>query len=292
MRIAIESTHGSPHSAFKGPALVLVFLMLAFIPPATSRAGESEVVNLVREGQKLFAADDLSGAEVKCREALRINARYFPAYNLLGGIYSVQPGKEKNGVMYFSKSLEVNPSQATIYVKLAFLHNKHAEFDESIAVLNRGLARYKDDYYINYNLGLIYMLEKNDPEKALEYLRVSERREMVDTKLIYVEGVAYMFRKDTAKALEMVTRLRKGGDEYLAAHLEDMIRRTGRGETVNPIEVARVFNRQSGTRVVGGAQEEVYPAKKRSEEAPKPEPARVKARITARGTPMKAPVTK
>ncbi len=235
--------------------LSAIFLLFLLILPqertwASDSADGAKTVALVREAQSFFMQKQFYDAEAKCKDALYINPRYFPAYNLLGNIFSLQKGKETQAINYFKRSLEIYPHQKTVYTRLSFLYNREGNYAESANVLEAGLARYPDDYSMNFNLGLAYLVGMNNPQKAMPYLEKAKKLDSRDVRIFYLEGVAKMMTGHVPEALDDVTEMRRRNEPYLAAHLEDMIRREGMGGKINPLEVASVFSRRANTKVV------------------------------------------
>lgn len=84
------------------------------------------------------------------------------------GIIYVKQNKLKKASEHFIKALEVNEKLIQVRNHLAVIYRKQGKFTEAKNMLDAAIAT--DPYYANayYNLGILYELYLQVPEKALE----------------------------------------------------------------------------------------------------------------------------
>jgi len=84
------------------------------------------------------------------------------------GIIYVKRNKLKKASEYFVKALKINEKLTQVRNHLAVIYRKQGKFTEAKSMLDAAIAT--DPYYANayYNLGILYELYLQVPEKALE----------------------------------------------------------------------------------------------------------------------------
>jgi tetratricopeptide (TPR) repeat protein len=163
-------------------------------------------------------------AEAKCLRLLERDPLSFSANILMGGILGSIPGREDEALAYYEKALEINGNHPGIYGEMSSLYNRLGLEDESVNILNAGVERFPDDVSLNYALGLVYLMQKQDPYTATPFFKRALEKQPENTKLIYITGLSEIMRKDVPAALGNITRLRESGADDLAAKLEELIR--------------------------------------------------------------------
>jgi len=180
--------------------------------------------NYLRAAQESFQQGNFDDAEEKCLKAVKTNPRLFPAYNLLGAIYSAKTGEEEKAIAYFRTSLAIAKKQPQLYNQIAALYNRMNMMDEAVTVLEEGLRFSPGDFGLNYNLGVLYLIDKHDADGAVEFFTTALKEQPDNERLLYITGFAHVLAGEKAQALGYITRLRDLKNEYLAVKLEDSMR--------------------------------------------------------------------
>ncbi|MDD4957075.1 MAG: tetratricopeptide repeat protein [Candidatus Omnitrophica bacterium] len=211
-------------------ALIAAGLLLVAMCP-TPQA--EDIAALLKKTQIAVETEDMDEAERLCQEILSINSNVYPAYNILGFIYASREGEQQRAISYLERSLNIVKEQPMVYTQIASLYNQMGDLDTAIEYMEKGLEMDPGDYQLNYNLGLMYFLEKHDPYKASECFIAAGKKEPKDERLLYITGFNFVVMGDKAKALEYVTRLRNIKSEYLASRLEASMREKEEGNTLD-----------------------------------------------------------
>lgn len=199
---------------------------------------------LIKEAQRLYDQGSYQEAEDLCKQALSSNAHFYPAYNLLGFMYARNEGKEEEAIRYFLKSLEIKKNQIANYTNISSLYNRLGRIEDSLPYLEEGLQHEPDNFQLNYNAGLVYLLFKQDPEHAIPFLKKALKQGVDNDRLLYLTGTAYLLTKKKVVALEFVTELRRVGNDFLAWELENAIRRAEEGKTIAMDEIIKNYSSQ------------------------------------------------
>lgn len=210
--------------------LKVSYMTLSFFLAALSFTGFSEaqsprqqVVELLRETEKMIERGEYASARQNCEDVLAISGELFPAYNYLGRI-ELELENDEEAISYFRKSLEIQPEQPALYQRLHVLYRDNDMMEKAIDVLKEGIEFFPKDFTLNYALALMFLVERHDSEKALEYFKQAESSGEGDANFKYVMGFCLVQTGRKEEALEQVTELRQEKHEVLARRLEDLIR--------------------------------------------------------------------
>lgn len=192
----------------------------------------SDTISLFKKANSFFEHNDYANAERLSREIIKINNKFFYAYNLLGEIY-YQKGKFDDALFYFKKSIDIYPSQPQIYNIIGVIYNKLSQFDEALTYYERGLKYDDDNFELNYNLGIVYLINKRDPYKAIEHFDKAQKIQPMNSKLLYINGISHLIVGKPEMTLDAITKLRANDNEYLASQLEEAIRQYSQNRNVD-----------------------------------------------------------
>ena len=192
-----------------------------------------DVYKLLKEAGEFFERGFYKEAEQNCKAALSVNPRLFYAYNILGAIYAKKRGGERQAILYFEKSLSVSVRQPDIYNEIAALYNRTGETDKAISCLEAGQKHISNNFRLNYNLGLMYLINKHDPETAAGFFSNARKQKPDNARVLFITGFSHVLAGDKAQALEYVTGLRALRNENLAAQLEAVMREKEQGKEID-----------------------------------------------------------
>jgi tetratricopeptide (TPR) repeat protein len=210
----------------------------------------------IQQAYELFNQGNYDEAETLCNEFLYTNKDVYQAYNLLGAINEARPGAEQMAIINYKKSISLYPNQLNIYQRLGHLYNVLGDTEHSMHYCKEGLKIYPDDFSLNYNLGVLYLMRQNKPFEAVKYLEAAKKHRPKDENLLYITGIASVIIGDKAQALGYITELRALNNQSLASKMEDMMRSMEEGRGVDMPLVAQEY---SGAGQDKQALQEQYP---------------------------------
>ncbi len=73
------------------------------------------------------------------------------------------------------KLLIINPDSIVALNSLAGIYFSFGSSEKALSYLTRALELAPNDPVVNYNIGIIYLIESVDPEKALPYLKKAKK---------------------------------------------------------------------------------------------------------------------
>ena len=225
--------------------IVLIGITVAILLYETALfTDDLSLYEIMRETQDLYSAGEYAQAEENCKRALEDSPDFYHAYNILGSIYAQQNGMEQDAIDYFAKSAEINPRQAEVLNHIGSLYNKIGNVDEAVLHYKKSIEIDPGNFYSNFNLGILYLVEKQDAFNAVTALQAALKQRPQYDRLLYLTGIAYLLTGENFAALESVTRLREIKNEYLATQLEEVIRRFSHGGNVDMTEVMTEYTEQ------------------------------------------------
>jgi tetratricopeptide (TPR) repeat protein len=207
---------------------LLIFIVFVFLFYLHSSSYAS-----IQQAYELFNKGGYDEAERLCNEFLDSNKDAYQAYYLLGAINEARPGSEQRAIINYKKSISIYPSQLSAYQRLAHLYNVLGDTENSIHYCMQGLAVYPDDFSLNYNLGILYLIRRNEPLEAVKFLEAARRQRPEDERLIYILGITNIAIGNKAQALGNITELRELNNQYLANQMEEIMRSMEEGRGVD-----------------------------------------------------------
>jgi lipopolysaccharide biosynthesis regulator YciM len=85
------------------------------------------------------------------------------------------------------------------------------------------------------------LINKHDGYSALEHFKKSIKVQPDNDKLQFLTGLSYLATGDRARAVGAVMEVRRLKNEYLAGLLEQIIRQSDQGESVNMNQPCRLI---------------------------------------------------
>jgi len=226
--------------------------MFTFFKDGIVFAQNDSVYTLMKQAQELFEAGEYEQVELICHDVIKIAPSFFYAYNLLGSIYSQKKGFEEKALENFNKSISINPAQVEVYNYIGSTLNKLNDKDAAIEIFKKGLKFDTNYFYLNFNLGLLYLIDKKDAYKANEYFLKAEKQRPKFEKLLYLNGLTYLLMGDNYAALDSVTRLREIREEFLATQLEKIMRKHSSGGGLNVTNAIKEYDNRPKAQPANG----------------------------------------
>jgi tetratricopeptide (TPR) repeat protein len=214
---------------------VFYLLMVCFVFLSSYCSGVSpEDGKSLREAYSLFEQGRFIESETMCKQILDRDNTVFQAYNILGAIYESREGSTLIAIMQYKNSIAINKQQINLYDRIASLYYTAGDIDNAILYYKEGLQNFPEDFMLNRKLGFLYFTNKQDPFEAIKYLTVALNVQQQDAELLYMIGLANLWSGNKPQVLEYITTLREIKNQDFAARLEDLMRRSEKGEDVKP----------------------------------------------------------
>ena len=146
---------------------MLRFLMLSLLFGVAVIAGAQTDRQLIRDGNKLFEAQQYDKAEIQYRKAVSKNPSNPQAlYNL--GCALMMQNKDSAAVAQYEKAarLETNKLRlASVYHNIGVIRQNHKMYGEAIKAYEQSLRNNPKDDETRYNLALCKKMQKNNKNK-------------------------------------------------------------------------------------------------------------------------------
>jgi tetratricopeptide (TPR) repeat protein len=225
--------------------IIILFTLVLFASVLCQSLSYAEsAYELLRSAEKAFKAGKLKEAEEACRGVIKINPEYYPAYNILAIISAQRENGTQEAILYLKRSLEISKEQPNTYNQIASLYNLSGKTEDAIKYYKEGVKHNPSNYQLNYNLGLMYLLEAHEPAEAVKYFRQAEKVNPNYDRLLYITGFSYILAGNEAMVLEYITKLRGIKNEYLATMLEETMRKNEEGNDVDMGTAVEEYSKQ------------------------------------------------
>lgn len=156
-------------------------------------------------------------------EVIELYPRLPQAYYYLGMAHRSKGTNPKDTVWLFEKAVEIDPDYADAHETLSKMMYELGEFDAALEHGLKVLEMQPDNINAQLSVGWTYLLGQSDPYAAIPYFQSVLKQQEVPYAYLGL-GMSYFMTDQRAKVLDVITRLRSGGNEDLAGKLEGMIR--------------------------------------------------------------------
>jgi tetratricopeptide (TPR) repeat protein len=237
-----------------------LFLGTAVCLPVSGHAQESKTADdYLKDALSDIQKQDYDHAMAKLNSALNLNDKLTQAYFHRGMILS-DKGEQDNALKDFNKAAEVDPNYAPAYLGKGAIAFTKGNLDEALEMLSKAIDLDDKLGLAYYNRGVCYYYKRDlvnaeaDLKKASELgikvepelyeevwtmthldeiLADASKRIEADAKdgeAYYNRGVAYYYKKDTAKALEDLQKAKELGAEVDDALMAEIQGKSSEGE--------------------------------------------------------------
>jgi len=151
-----------------------------------------------------FNKNDFSNALIYCKEALKLDKKYAPAYNILGyTCYAMHNFKEAEKA--FKAYIKLLPERPKPYDSYAEYLMKTGRYNESIAQYKKALSIDSSCSSSFIGIGNNYIFKGNYAEAQKYYQMSFDKSKNIEQKLnsLYWKGVSYVHEGDIVDALEV-----------------------------------------------------------------------------------------
>lgn len=140
--------------------LLLCFLII--LMPQISNGTPAQSTVLYREGTELFKKGDISAAEQKFMESVKLSPSYSLAHYGLGRVYLMNKDKTDDAIKSFRRSVELDPGLAKGYFYLGLAEFIGGKYQDALHSFKAAYERDRGYVEALYNMGVIYdLLGKN-----------------------------------------------------------------------------------------------------------------------------------
>ena len=205
-------------------AFKVIFCSFAFflfcsssdIHAATIRELYEQAVDAYNQGQYDHAVE-------LYKKITKISPNFAPAYVGIG-LSLKSKGADIDEVMYYYKiATEMDPTNAQAFEQLGRLYYSLNNFNKAEKNFLKVLSIDPTVVSAKSSLAWIYLLAMSKPETAIRYFR-EVLKESAAPNIYFGLGMAYFANNNRIQAMDMITALRKMGQEDFAQRLEQMVR--------------------------------------------------------------------
>lgn len=118
--------------------------------------------------------------------------------------------RDKDAIKYYKKCAEYNYKSASPYIYIAAIHERNEDYDKYINIVKQGYEKYPNDQNLLVKLINYYIVLKNKPSEAFEYLEKAIEKDPNNVSFILTKGTIFdkLNKFDEAiKCYEKVTEL-------------------------------------------------------------------------------------
>jgi tetratricopeptide (TPR) repeat protein len=121
------------------------------------------------------------------------------------GLAAINAKKNNEAIKFFELAKKVNHPEPNLYVLLEQSYLEVGDSAKGIAVLEEGFKRFPSSQGLQVEL-INYFLNKQESEKALNYLKVAQQSDPKNMSFIFAEGTLYDKMGDSEKAVATYKR--------------------------------------------------------------------------------------
>lgn len=201
---------------------IFIFAYLCFLSfPQNILA--NPVKEAFEQGVMAYAEQNYAKAEESFKKSIAMYPRLAPAYYYLGLINkNLLKGPEEIKPL-FEKAIEIDPNYAEAYEALSKIYYSLGDFTTAEEYGLKAVAIKPELISGHLALGWIYLLGKSQPTSAIKYFK----NVVGGNELPYAYlglGIAYFMNGDRLMVFDMITSLRRIGQEGFARQLEETVR--------------------------------------------------------------------
>lgn len=156
-------------------------------------------------------------------ETIKLYPNLAPAYFFMALAHQATGTPVADVLWLFEKTIEIDPTHAKAYEHLGKAKYSMGHFDDAEKYCLKAIEFDPQNVSAKLTLAWTYLLGQSRPEESIDLFE--EVLQVNDTQYATLGiGMAYFFMDERPKVLEMITALRKKGQDDLALQLETMIR--------------------------------------------------------------------
>ncbi|MBF0484429.1 MAG: tetratricopeptide repeat protein [Candidatus Omnitrophica bacterium] len=175
------------------------------------------------EAFQAYTQNNLGKARTMFEEVTKNAPDFAPGYNYLGLVLKEQ-GDNVLAVQMFERAMYKDPKYFESYENLGKYYYSIGQFDKAIEYCKKAIEINPAAVNSKLTLGWVYLLGKEDPWTAIDYLKAVVDETNAKYALFGL-GMAYYMSNQSFRTLEMITKLKSMGDDQFASELEAMIRK-------------------------------------------------------------------
>jgi tetratricopeptide (TPR) repeat protein len=213
------------------------FVVLLFIFCSSENLCAQSIKDIFMSGLQALEDGHYDQAIERFETTIKMKPDLAPAYNFLGVAYKAKGKDAFEVISYFERAIELDPKYALAYDNLGKSYYGLGNYDKALKYCLKAESFDESLMTTQLSLGWIYLLGQSEPKSAIRHFkRVIEKNRTPYACLGL--GIAYFQDHQNALVLEMITYLRKLGEEKYASHLENMLKQ-GRylSPTINGISL-------------------------------------------------------
>jgi tetratricopeptide (TPR) repeat protein len=205
------------------PALKLFFCLILFVLFSGPLHAANPIQALYEQAQNAYAAKEYDQAIELYQQITKIAPNFGPAYVGIGLSLKDKGGDIDEVLYYYKTATEMDPGNASAYEQLARLYYALNKFDKAEKNFQQALKIDPNLASAKLSLGWIYLMAKSKPETAIRYFQDVIKISPV-ANAYFGLGMAYFSSNQRVKAMEVITTLKKMGEQDFASRLETLVR--------------------------------------------------------------------
>lgn len=142
-----------------------------------------------QKGMILKESGDSASAALAFQTGIEKNPNYYESFVQLGYLYS--PRRNPLAIEYFKNAIKLNPKSSEAWYGLGYFQQNTNNFDAALKIYDTLLSFDKSNFFAWYNKGYIYLINKNDKEKALASFDQSAIINPNYADALYMRGLCY-----------------------------------------------------------------------------------------------------
>ena len=206
------------------PRRMFISLSMVFLICLSSQTADADSIKEVFvDALKAYQKNDFKESIELLNKTLKMNPNFAPAYNYLGLAHKQDGDDIQEVVWFFKQAIGLDSNYADPYENLGKIYYGLGDFDKAEKYTLEALRVKPDLATAQVSLGWIYLLGKSQPADAIKYFSQSIGSNPTPYGHFGL-GMAYFMDHQNFRTLEMITALRKEGQDKLAEELEKMVR--------------------------------------------------------------------
>ncbi len=178
---------------------------------------------LFEAGWKAYEEGRFPEARKLFETVIDLHDGFAPAYYALGKVCYDEIEERSRCLWYFQKAVQIDPKYASAYEGICRIQYESGNHDAAEETCLKALSLDPKLYSTKLLLAWVYLLGKQDPERALQYF--DSVMEVAANPIIrFGKGMAHADKGDHAQVVEIITQLRAEGAQEFANHLEMVLR--------------------------------------------------------------------
>ncbi len=195
-------------------------MVMALSIPGVSAATVRE---LYEQAVDAYNKQDFEQAVDFYQQTIKMAPNFAPAYIGMGLALKSKNADTDEVLYYYKTAVEMDPTNTQALEQLGRLYHSMNQLDKAERVFLKALKIDPGLGSIKLSLAWIYLSGRPKPELAIKYFKETLQSSK-SPELYYGLGMAYFANNSRVEAMDMITQLKKMGQDDYAKRLEQAVR--------------------------------------------------------------------